>query len=528
MPLNRRFTPLHMLLLSVNGMVGSAWLFAPLYAAKIAGSGALIAWILGGAATILIALTFAELSAFLPIAGGTTRFSQLSHGGLTSFIISWVSWLSCVTMPPIEVQAVLQYASTYFPVLTHIVNGVPTLTSIGLIWAAIIMFSLCVINVASFKGLIGFNFLLFTFKVVVIIVTILLLSTTNFHLLNFAGWQPSLSAEHWHMILTAVASGGIAFAFTGFKHGVELAGETKNSQVAVPLALVGSVVICLLLYLGLQIAFIAALDPSALAKGWQHLSYSGDVGPFVGIAAILGLSFLVKLLYIDAAVSPLGAGLIYVTSTSRIIYAMSKNGYLFGFLSRLNSQHFPIWAISFNFLVGMMLFLPLPGWQNMVSFLVSAVVISYAMGPISLICLRQQLPQEKRPFRLPYAPVLCLLAFYCCNLISYWTGWHTISKLAIALLIGMVFFIISYYRGGFAKSQFGMKALLWIVPYFIGLALISYLGSFGGKQIITFGWDFLVIGIFSIIVFYLAVIARLDSVWQQYQSYKQAESFSTD
>ena len=67
-------------MLSINGMVGSAWLFAPLYAAKIAGSGALIAWLIGGGATVLIALTFAELSVLMPVAGGTAQIPQLSHG----------------------------------------------------------------------------------------------------------------------------------------------------------------------------------------------------------------------------------------------------------------------------------------------------------------------------------------------------------------------------------------------------------------------------------------------------------------
>ncbi len=67
---------------------------------------------------VLIALTFAELSNFLPIdGGGMARFPQLSHGTLTNMIISWVSWLSCVTMPPIEVQATLQYASNLFILL---------------------------------------------------------------------------------------------------------------------------------------------------------------------------------------------------------------------------------------------------------------------------------------------------------------------------------------------------------------------------------------------------------------------------
>jgi amino acid transporter len=282
-------------------------------------------------------------------------------------------------------------------------------------------------------------------------------------------------------------------------------------------------VCCLLLYLGLQIAFIGALNPDVLKNGWHALTFAGDIGPFVGIALMLGLAWLAKLLYIDAAVSPLGAGLIYVTSTARIIYAMSKTGYLPKFLSRLNGQHFPIYSIALNFLVGMFLFLPLPGWQTMVSFLVSAVVISYAMGPISLMCLRRQLPEVKRPFRLPAATIISLLAFYCCNLISYWTGWQTISKLAIAMLIGFGFFIFAFLRNMIPKEQLGFKAAWWVVPYLAGLILISYLGSYGGKQILKFGWDFVVIGIFSIAIFYLAIRVRLGSIAEQFEAYKIAE-----
>ncbi|CAN5453219.1 APC family permease [soil metagenome] len=526
--LNRRFTPIHALLLSINGILGSAWLFAPLYAAKIAGPTAIIAWLLGGAATVLIAFTFAELSSLLPVAGGTTRFPQLSHGAITSFIISWVSWLSCVTMPPIEVQATLQYASIYFPWLTHIVHGVPQLTSIGLLFATLLMFILCIINVVSMKGLIRFNFLIFIFKISIIVLTIIMLMTTSFHTANFADMKNAWTMSGWQAILTAVASGGIAFAFTGFKHGVELAGETKNSALAIPLAIIGSVVCCLVLYLGLQIAFIGALNPAAINHGWNSLNYVGDTGPFVGIAILLGLGWLAKLLYFDAVASPLGAGLIYVTSTSRIIYAMSKNGYLPPTFSRLNQQHLPVWAIGLNFVIGMFLFLPLPGWQAMVSFLVSAVVISYAMGPIALVCLRLQLPDEKRSFRLPAATPICLLGFYCCNLISYWTGWETISKLSIAIAIGISLLAIACWRGSLDKTQLGWKALLWLVPYFAGLMTISYLGSFGGKNIITFGWDFLVIALFSIGIMLLAVISRLRSTTAaQFLACREEEVYST-
>lgn len=521
MELNRRFSPLHLLMLSINGMVGSAWLFAPLYAAKIAGSGAIISWFIGGFATTCIALTFAELSVLFPVAGGTAQIPQLSHGIFTSFVLSWLAWLSALTMAPIEVQSVLLYASTYFTSLTHVVQGVPILSGIGIVWATILMLIFCIVNAVSFKGLIRFNFILFLFKISVIVIAIIALIRFSFHPANFIGISQDSHSFGWHAILTAVATGGIAFAFTGFKHGVELAGEAKRLTLSIPLAIVGSVLCCLVLYIGLQVAFIGALSPASLIHGWEHLSFSGDAGPFAGLAAGLGLFWLLNLLYIDATVSPSGAGLIYVTSTARILYAMSRIGYLPHFLTRLNKQGFPVVAIAVNFIIGMFLFLPLPGWQSMVSFLVSGMVLSYAIGPIALICLRMELPNAKRHFRLPAAHMICLLSFYFCNLMSYWTGWETVSKLAIAILIGLAVFSITCLMNKKSFQELGFKSGAWVVPYLLGLILISYLGAFGGKQIISFGWDFLVIGIFSLVFFYIAIYCRSKVLSNEYRVFQE-------
>lgn len=507
--LSRRISPVTLFMLSMNAIIGSGWLFAPLYAAKIAGPSAIISWVIGGSAAILIAFTFAELSTMLPVAGGTARIPQLSHGAFASFILSWIAWISSLLMTPIEVQAVLQYASLYFTSLMQNAGGVPVLSIWGYCWAAILMISLCLINIVSYRGLMRFNFILFIFKFSVILLTIFAIFHVRFNPGNFSGLLSSTtSSEGWQAILSAVATGGIVLAFNGFKSGVELAGETKKLAIAIPLSTAGAVIACLLLYLGLQICFIGAIEPSALQQGWKNLNFTGDIGPFVGLASGLGLIWLLKLLYANSVVSPLGAGLIYVTSTARVLYAMSKIGYVPKFLSRLNHQRFPIWAIVTNFVFGMLTFLPLPGWQAMVNFLVSAMVITYAMGPISLMALRLTLPEKARPFRLPAAYFLCLLAFYCCNLFSYWTGWDTISKLGIALLIGLVLFAMSCLRGKIKIEKNELKSAIWIMPYLLGLVSISYLGAFGGQGIIPFGWDFLVIGVFSVAILNLAVKCR--------------------
>lgn len=506
----RRFNPLHLLLLSINGMVGSAWLFAPLYAAKIAGNDAMIAWLIGGLITILIAISFGELSVAFPFTGGSTTLPKISHGQFTGFMMGWLAWLSSLTMAPIEVLAVLQYASTYFPSLMHLVNGIPMLTPWGFAWATVLMLLMCFINGYSFKGLIGTNLLIFSYKILVIILIITLLPATQFYPANFTGMgQSLLSAASWHHILSAVAAAGIAFAFTGFKHGVELAGEAKRKQIAIPLAIIGSVLICLLLYLGLQIVFIGAIAPGDIQNGWQSLAFKHDAGPFAGILLALGIGWLLKLLYIDAAVSPMGAGLIYMTSTARIAYAMAENGYFPKLISKVNKQQLPVGAIALNFVIGMLLFLPFKGWQGMVSFLVSVMVIAYAMGPICLLALRQQVPEARRDFKLPFAKILCPLAFYCCILVSYWTGWATLSKLAMVSALGILVFLTAHARGKIAQGGLGLKGLFWFIPFIGGLTLISYLGAFGGKDIIPFGWDFVVLGVFSWVILQLALKTKL-------------------
>ena len=508
--LSRRISPMTLFMLSVNGIIGSGWLFAPLYAAKIAGPAAIFSWIIGGFAAILIAFTFAELSTMLPVAGGTAHIPQLSHGRFASFMLSWIAWITSLILPPIEVQAVLQYASFFFPSLMHKVDGSPMLTSWGYLWAGLLMLILCLLNIFSYRGFARSNFILFIFKVIVIFLTVIAIFYTQFTPENFSGmFSTSLTSNGWQAIFSAVATGGIVLAFNGFKSGVELAGEAKRLALAIPLSTIGSVVFCLILYLGLQIAFIGALPSSAFSQGWANVTFAGDIGPFAGLAAGLGLIWLVKLLYIDAVISPSGAGLIYVTVTARILYAMSRIGYVPKFLSKLNHQKFPVWAIAVNFLIGMLSFLPLPGWQIMVNFLVSAIVITYAMGPIALMCLRLTWKEKKRPFRLPFASFLCPFAFYCCNLFSYWTGWETISKLAIMLLIGFLIFIVAVARGSITLGKNEFKSASWLIPYLIGLVVISYLGSFGGRHIIPFGWDFLVIALFSLSILYVAVRNRL-------------------
>lgn len=225
------------------------------------------------------------------------------------------------------------------------------------------------------------------------------------------------------------------------------------------------------------------------------------------------MCWLQPVLYIGAVIGPLAAALLYAASAGRCLFAMSKNDYMPLLFATKNKNGIPWFAVIFSFCIGMFLFAPLPGWKNMVTFLASLMAISYAIAPISLICLRHQLPQQHRPLKLPFGDVWATLAFYFCNLLIYWSGWSIISKLGIAMLIGYVLLLIYHFgtRRG-REIQLHVKTSIWIWPYIIGTLLISYLGNFGGGLgIIKFGWDFLVIAVFSILIVWIATEFKCDS-----------------
>src|SRR5438067_4812947 len=96
-----------LLFAGINSVIGSGWLFGPLFAAQIAGPAAIVSWAMGGALMIIIALTFAELGCAFPVAGGMIQFAQKSHGPLISFMIGWMVWISSVSIAPVETMGLV-------------------------------------------------------------------------------------------------------------------------------------------------------------------------------------------------------------------------------------------------------------------------------------------------------------------------------------------------------------------------------------------------------------------------------------
>ena len=117
------------------------------------------------------------------------------------------------------------------------------------------------------------------------------------------------------------------------------------------------------------------------------------------------------------------------------------------------------------------------------------------------------MPERRRPFRLPAVHLVAATAFVISTLVVYWSGWDTIVRLGLCLGVGAIVLGIVALRPN--RPPLDLAEAAWLIPYLLGIGVISYLGAFGGTGAIAFGWDILVIAGFAIAIFAVAVRSRL-------------------
>ena len=343
-------------------------------------------------------------------------------------------------------------------------------------------------------------------KVVLPVVIIGAFMVSKFDPANFSA--PTFSPFGFEGILTSVSTGGVIFAFLGFRHAIDLAGEAKSPHRTVPLALLLAIVFCLVIYLGAQAAFIGALPPEQVAKGWQSLNFEHDYGPFAEIGLALGLVWLMSVIYAAAIIAPFGGGLVSTGSNARLAMAMATNEQFPKLFAKLSPRGVPLHALLLNWGIGTAMLL-LTTFEQMVSLTSSSIVLSLAAGPVAVYALRRQLPDRYRYFRLPAVGIVANLAFIGTTFTLYWSGWEAVKTLLILIAVGLVLFALFRKLAG-DGGPLDTREAAWLVPYLAGVGLLSYFGHFGGgTALIPFGWDLALAAGLSLLSFVHAARCRL-------------------
>src|SRR5277367_1842355 len=491
----------------LGSIIGSGWLFGAWRAAQLAGPGAIYAWIIGAVVILFVALTYAELGAMFPESGGAVRYGHYSHGSLVGFVAGWAAWIAIVSVIPVEAEASVQYMSSWpwawaQALYVHAANGKGELTVPGLSIAAVLVVVYFLLNFWSVKVFANTNSAITFFKLIVPAATAIALVSTGFHWENFqVGIHGGEHVTDLASILTAVATSGIVFSYNGFQSPVNLAGEARNPGRSIPIAIFGSLVLSTVVYLMLQVAFLGSVSPDHLHEGWAALEYSS---PFAQLALALNLNWLAILLYADAFVSPSGTGTTYTATTARQIYAMERSGTVPEVLGRVHPRFgIPRPAMWFNLAVSFTFLFFFRGWGKLAAVISVDTIITYLVGPISVMSLRRTAPGLHRPLRVPALPLLAPTAFVLATLMLFWARWPHTRDIMLLLILPLPVYFYYQHQAGWRNFERHLRAAWWLVAYLAAITVLSWAGSkeFEGHNYIRFGWDQLCVALAALLFY---------------------------
>lgn len=502
----RKLGLLDLTFLGCGSIIGSGWLYGAMNAAGLAGSLAWLPWILGAIIFIAVGLVYAELTAALPRAGGFLRFPEYSHGSVVGFLMGFAALLGYTSVIAVEVVAVRQYATFYLPELTT-ASGGPT--AIGFILQSGLVVLFFLINYWSVNFFGKTNTLITIFKFVVpILIIVMLFANADFSGFSAGGAEPG----GLHGAFKAVVAAGIAFAFTGFRQAVDFAAEARNPQKDVPRAIILAVVVCLVIYLLLQFAYLAAVPADMLANGgWANISWDS---PWANLAETLGIIWLANLVLIDSAISPAAAGNIFFSGTARMLFAWAKNGYFYSVFYKMDQRTgLPRGALWLALVMGIMWTIPqqFQEWSGIVSAATAALVLTFMTGPVAAAVFRKKVPDMERPYRVGGMRFLAPFAFVVSTLVAYWSGWEVIKLLIMMIVASLVVFFAFADKDAALRKHLreDLSAAAWLFGFYIFLLIMCYVGSFGPGKYIAGPWDSIIVAIGSLGIYYWAVNTAL-------------------
>lgn len=507
----KHFGLLALTMASLSAMIGSGWLFGAWKAARLAGPAAIYAWPIGAIAIGLIALSYAELGARYPAVGGMVRYTQMSHGTFAGFIAGWANWIAIVSVIAIEAVSSIQYISSwpyswargFYDLQAHHLN--PS----GLAASAVLIVFYFLINFWSLKLFSRSMVALTTFKILVPLITCVALfySAISHHVFDVS--HQNFMPYGVSGILTAVSTAGIVFSYHGFQSAINLSGEAINPKRNVPLAILFSLLIAVVLYVLLQLAFVGSVLPIDLQKGWAGMQMSS---PYVHLALGLQLNWLVMLLYLDAFVSPSGTGITYMATTSRMLLGMQKNGYMPKFMGQIHPKYrIPRGAMWVNLFVSFIFLYVFKGWGKLVAVISVSTIISYVNGPISAIAMRKWKSKTRSPLTIKGLPWISPIAFVVISLVLYWARWPLTGEVIFIMLLGLPVCFYYQYKKKFRDFKKHWKSGVWLACFLVAMAIISCLGSrtFGGYNYLTTAESTILVIIVSLLFYW----------WGRYSSF---------
>jgi basic amino acid/polyamine antiporter, APA family len=448
--LSRDLGVTHAAAVVVGTIIGSGIFLVPAEMMQAVGSAKVVylAWIVGGLLSFFGALTYAELGAMKPQAGGEYVYVRDAYGPLAGFLYGW-TWFVIAKPASIAtvVTGLVRILGT-FSVFSFFSAKVVT-APFAVTWGQLVAISAAIL--ISFLNYLGIKKagefqLVFTLLKVAIILGIVVVCFAGAGSLaargetvgwsNFAGTFTGATGGIAGFMAALVAA---LWAYDGWNDLNMVAGEIKQPGRSIPIALVAGVAIVGALYMLMNAGVQYVLPASAIANSPRPASEAvalilGPVGAGI-VSAGMALSMLVTL-----------NGTIM--SGARVPFAMARDGYFFRTLADVHPRfHTPSVALVVQALLSIALLLLGANFRQLFSLAIFAEWLFYMIAGSTVFVLRQREPDAPRPYRMPGYPVVP----------------------AMFVLVAAVLLVYTF-KDNWPNSGYGLLVILAGIPVFLWFA----------------------------------------------------------
>jgi APA family basic amino acid/polyamine antiporter len=429
----------HLVGLGVGGIVGTGIYTLTGVGAGLAGPGVMLSFVIAGLVCAAAALAYAEMSTMMPMAGSAYTYTYVALGELPAWVVGWTLILEYTVVCSAVAVGWSGYAAG---VIKSAGWGVPEMLLAGpagggLINAPAILISIAVAGLLALgsRESATVNLILVMVKLVAL-AAFIALALPAFNADNFTPFMPyGFGAEEVDGAKRGVmaAAAIIFFAFYGFDAVSTAAEETRNPGRDLTIGIIGSMLLCTLIYMAVAAAALGA-------SSWQALADSSE--PLAQVLRNLNHPLAATLIAGAAVVALPTVIMAFMYGQSRIFFVMARDGLLPQRLSAVNPKSGT--PVLMTMVTGVIV-ASLAGFLTLkeIAALANAgTLVAFIAVAVCMLVMRSKAPAHPRPFRVPAPWVIGLLAIAGCAYLFFSLPFATIYRFLIWNAFGLLVYLV--------------------------------------------------------------------------------------
>jgi APA family basic amino acid/polyamine antiporter len=483
--LKRALGPVNLITLGIGAVIGAGiFVLTGSAAALYAGPAIILSYVLAGVGCVFAGLCYAEFASMIPIAGSAYTYGYATVGEIVAWIIGWdlileyafgaatvaSGWSSTLvaflqdyglSLPPqicdVPGAVWVQYDGRWGPIGTFDLPAdqlatLPHVTSSFNLIAFLAIMAVTTILIIGIKESANFNTAIVFIKLVAVLTFIAVA-------LPFVLKHPAMAHENWKVFIppntgsfgaygwSGILRGAavVFFAYIGFDAVSTAAQEAKNPQKDMPIGILGSLIVCTILYIAVSGLLTATVH-------YSHLNIGAPVSLAIRQTGVKWGSYVVN----AGALAGLSTVmLVMLLGQSRVFYSMANDGLLWKWAGDIHPRFRTPWKSTMITGLGAALFgslVPIGSLGQMVSI---GTLLAFVIVCAAVMILRVRRPDLNRPFRTPWVPVVPILGIIVSLGLMASLNGVTWIRLFVWLIIGLIIYFT--YSVKHSKVRNGLK-----------------------------------------------------------------------